>query len=76
MPDEQKEQFNPSTGHLDDIGAPPVPGETQVQPVSAETLAAFDARATEANISADIRKQLVTILGTVGEIAARKFLGL
>jgi hypothetical protein len=56
MPDEQKEQFNPSTGHLDDIGAPPVPGETQVQPVSAETLAAFDARATEANISADIRK--------------------
>jgi hypothetical protein len=75
MPDESK-PFEPSTGNLDGVGAPPATPVTGVVPLSPETVAAFNARAEEAAIRADIRVRLIEILGTIGEAAARKFLGL
>lgn len=67
--------FQPSTGHLDEAGPPTTTPETGVRPLSAETRAAFDARAEEAAINVDLREQLLKIFGTIGEAAARKFLG-
>jgi hypothetical protein len=68
--------FEPSTGNLDEAGAPPVTPNTDVMGLSPETVAAFQARATEAAIRTDLREKLLGILKIVGEIATQKFLGL
>jgi hypothetical protein len=68
--------FLPSTANLDAAGPPPETPETTVQPLSPETVAAFNARAEEAAIRSDIRIGLMNLLGTVGDLAARKLLAL
>ena len=67
--------FQPSTGHLDGVGPPPPVPETQVESLSAETVAAFHRRAEEAAIRVDLREKLLDLLTTIGEAAARRFLG-
>lgn len=80
MPDDQTPKadasFEPSTGALDAAGPPPLTPETAVQPLSNEVVATFNARADETALRQDLRSQLFKILGTLGEAAARKFLGL
>ena len=68
--------FVPSTDHLDAAGPPPATPETAVQPLSPETEAAFNARAEEAAIQADVRAKFATLFAGLGEAAARKILGL
>jgi hypothetical protein len=66
--------FEPSTGHLDEAGTPPVTPETQVEPLSADTIAVFNARATEAEIQADLREKLMNLLAIAGEVVVQKLL--
>lgn len=68
--------FEPSTGNLDEIGAPPVTAPTDVVGLSPETVAAFQARATEAAIRTDLREKLLDILTLVGNVAVQKLLGI
>jgi len=74
LPDDPK-PFEAATGHLNDVGPPPETPDTVVQPLTPDTRAAFEARADEAAIRADLREKLIDILGMIGEAAARKFLG-
>ncbi len=75
-PQPQPTPFEPSTENLQRLGPPPETAETRVQALAPETVAAFEARATEAAIRADLRTHLLDILAGMGDVAARKLLGL
>ncbi len=75
-PPTDPQPFEPSTGNLDRVGPPPETPETAVTPLADKTVAAFEARATEAAIQADLRVQGLAFLRAIGEPAARAILGL
>jgi len=68
--------FEPSTSHQDTVGPPNSTPDTAVQALSPETVAVFQARATEAAIQSDLRERFMDLLQIVGNVAAQKLLGL